>query len=274
MPQPLRAPLSACLAEGGPARSRFVAARQLVLLPALIALPLAVSGAQGARGRSVALTVSVTDTANSAVERAEVVVPALGVVRRTDASGRLVLTSLPTGDYVVVARRFGFLPDSQRARLATDRPTAIHFRLRTAAHLLDTALVESAALRDKMADFERRRASGRGTFITRDEIDRRNPIALADVLRTVRGLTLRTSGGRTELRFVRANARVDADCPPEMWIDGARTFGVTVDEFDPGEVEGIELYRGLGQIPAEYLSRTSACGVVIIWTRSPSRMLR
>jgi len=225
-------------------------------------------------GRSVALTVSVTDTANSAVEGAEVLVPALGVVRRTDASGRLVLASLPAGDFVVIARRFGFLPDSQRARLAVDGTAAIGFRLRTSAHMLDTALVQGAALRDKMVDFERRRASGHGTFITRDEIDRRNPIALADILRTVRGLTVRTSGGRTEIRFVRANARVDADCPPEMWIDGARTFGATVDEFDPAEVEGIELYRGLGQIPAEYLSRTSACGLVLIWTRSPSRMPR
>jgi hypothetical protein len=75
--------------------------------------------------------------------------------------------------------------------------------------------------------------------------------------------------------FVRANARTDAaDCPPEMWVDGVRTFNATVDEFEPRDVEGIELYRGLGQIPAQYLSRTSARGLVIIWTRSPSRMPR
>ena len=141
--------------------------------------------------------------------------------------------------------------------------------------MLDTARLESAAQRDKMVDFERRRATGRGTFITRDEIARRNPMTIADLLRTVRGLAVRTSGGRTEVRFVRANTRVDAvDCPPEMWIDGVRAFSATVDEFDPDEVEGIELYRGLGQTPAEYLSRSAGCGLVIIWTRSPSRMSR
>jgi hypothetical protein len=153
--------------------------------------------------------------------------------------------------------------------------TTLSFRLRNSAHLLDTALVESAALRDKMADFERRRASGRGTFITRADVERRNPLRLADMLRLVRGLTVRTVGGRTELRFARATARLAGpDCPPEIWIDGARAFEATVDEVRPDEVEGIELYRGLGQIPAEYLSRSSACGVVLIWTRSPSRVAR
>jgi outer membrane cobalamin receptor len=126
-----------------------------------------------------------------------------------------------------------------------------------------------------MVDFDRRRASGRGTFITRDDIDRRNPLTIADLLRTVRGLTIRTSAGRTEIRFARAASRTDGvDCPPELWFDGVRTFEATVDELGPAEVEGIELYRGLGQVPAEYLSRTAGCGVVLIWTRSPSRMTR
>jgi carboxypeptidase family protein/TonB-dependent receptor-like protein len=251
------------------------AALALAVLATVVAAAAHAQRAAPPRRRSVALAVSVTDTANAAVQGAEVLIPALSLRRRTDAAGRLVLDSLPAGDYVVVARLLGFLPDSQRTRLTAGDTTAIGFQLRTAAYVLDTALVESAALRDKMVDFERRRASGRGTFITRDDIDRRNPIALADILRTVRGLTVRNAGGRTEIRFVRANARTDGpDCPPEMWVDGARTFGATVDEFNPGEVEGIELYRGLGQIPAQYLSRTSACGLVIIWTRSPSRMPR
>jgi outer membrane receptor protein involved in Fe transport len=147
--------------------------------------------------------------------------------------------------------------------------------LRTSAHVLDTAIVESSALRDKMADFERRRASGRGTFITREDVERRNPLTLADLLRVARGLTVRSVGGRTELRFARANARlVGPDCPPEIWIDGVRAFDATVDEVHPEEVEGVELYRGLGQIPAEYLSRSSGCGLVLIWTRSPSRVRR
>jgi hypothetical protein len=231
---------------------------------------------RAAPSRLVELLVVVSDTADTPIADADVVVASLQIRRRTDSTGRVVLSGIPVGDHLVIARRFGFLPDSQTARVrAGSAETTVTFRLRSSVHMLDTARIESAALRDKMVDFERRRATGRGTFITRDDIERRNPMTVADLLRTVRGLAIRTSGGRTEVRFVRANARVDAvDCPPEMWIDGVRTFGATVDEIRPDEIEGIELYRGLGQVPAEYLSRTAGCGVVMIWTRSPSRMSR
>lgn len=222
------------------------------------------------------VVVAVTDTGDAPVADADVLIPALGVRRRTDATGRVVLSALPNGSYVVIARRFGFLPDSQHTRVgATDAAVALAFRLRTSAHLLDTARIESAALRDKMVDFERRRSTGRGTFITRHDIDGRNAMTVADLLRGVRGLVIRASSGRTEIRFVRANARIDGvDCPPELWIDGVRTYGATVDQLDLAEIEGIELYRALGQIPAEYLSRSSACGLVMFWTRSPSRITR
>jgi TonB-dependent Receptor Plug Domain len=236
------------------------------------------AGAQRADARAglPRLLVVVSDTTGAPVSEAEVLIPALRLRRRTDPIGRLALPAISAGDYLVIARRFGFLPDSQRARLrTTDAEVAVTFRLRTSAHVLDTARIESSALRDKMVDFERRRASGRGTFITRDQIEQRSALTLADLLRTVRGLTIRTSGGRTEIRFARANTRIDGvDCPPELWLDGVRTFDATVDELDPEEVEGIELYRGLGHIPAEYLSRTAGCGIVAIWTRSPSRMPR
>jgi hypothetical protein len=266
---------SAHAGQSGACRNAVAGARTLALTITTLFWASAATAQLAAPGASSrTLLVAVFDTADSPVRDAEVLIPALGVRQRTDPTGALRLSAIPAGDYLVIARRFGFLPDSQPARVgATDAKVTLTFHLRTSAHVLDTARIESAAVRDKMVDFERRRASGRGTFITRDDIERRNPLTVADLLRTVRGLAIRTSGGRTEVRFVRANSRIDgADCPPEMWFDGVRTFGATVDEVDPGEVEGIELYRGLGQVPAEYLSRTAGCGVVVIWTRSPSRM--
>jgi hypothetical protein len=63
----------------------------------------------------------------------------------------------------------------------SDAEVTVTFHLRTSAHVLDTARIESKALRDKMVDFERRRASGRGMLITRDDIDQRNRLTLADL---------------------------------------------------------------------------------------------
>lgn len=35
----------------------------------------------------------------------------------------------------------------------------------------------------------------------------------------------------------------------------------------PGLVEGIEIYRGLSTVPAQFLNSDAKCGVVAIWTR-------
>jgi hypothetical protein len=55
-------------------------------------------------------------------------------------------------------------------------------------------------------------------------------------------------------------------CPPTVWVDGAQSayFGVNT---PIGDVYGIEVYRGSGEIPAEYAG-TSACGAVVIWTKN------
>ena len=41
-----------------------------------------------------------------------------------------------------------------------------------------------------------------------------------------------------------------------------------IDEvISPGSVEGIEVYRGLSTVPAEFLNPDAECGVIAIWTR-------
>jgi hypothetical protein len=39
------------------------------------------------------------------------------------------------------------------------------------------------------------------------------------------------------------------------------------DVVSPGSVEGIEIYRGLSTVPAEFLNADAACGVIAVWTR-------
>jgi hypothetical protein len=39
------------------------------------------------------------------------------------------------------------------------------------------------------------------------------------------------------------------------------------DDVRPNEVEGIEVYRRLSEVPAEYRKAGSECGVVLIWLK-------
>lgn len=60
------------------------------------------------------------------------------------------------------------------------------------------------------------------------------------------------------------------DCVVPVVVDGIRREGsYEVDEIDPKEIHGIEIYSGIGAIPPEFssMSKNSWCGIVVIWTR-------
>jgi Carboxypeptidase regulatory-like domain/TonB-dependent Receptor Plug Domain len=132
-----------------------------------------------------------------------------------------------------------------------------------------------------LAGFEDRRLAGFGWFITREEIEQRNPPMVTDILAAVPGVWLQPVAGGGNRRIVYM-ARA-TNCPAQIFIDGfhinrslrpapgrrvstTETFPID-DMVRPGSVEGIEVYQGLARIPAEFRTQDVACGVVAIWTR-------
>ncbi|HEX5726903.1 MAG TPA: hypothetical protein VFX98_15620, partial [Longimicrobiaceae bacterium] len=67
-------------------------------------------------------------------------------------------------------------------------------------------------------------------------------------------------------------SRAGNNCPPRLFLDGvpASTGGPIDEVIEPMNVEAIEVYRGAAEIPAQYGGSSSACGVIVIWTRSGS----
>jgi hypothetical protein len=149
-----------------------------------------------------------------------------------------------------------------------------------------------------MRDFERRRRRGNGSFLTRAQIDKSNASRLTDLLRRMPSVTVLPSDNGSIMVELRGSKRVTfngttilADtgsstsrlpgppqgttsvsvdnCPAAFLLDGlAIDGGSSVDlEMRPGMLEGIEVYTP-AQVPIEYASRFSECGVVMIWTRA------
>ncbi|MCJ7627914.1 MAG: TonB-dependent receptor plug domain-containing protein, partial [Longimicrobiales bacterium] len=127
--------------------------------------------------------------------------------------------------------------------------------------------------------FKRRVETGLGIYITRDEVEARNPLLVSDLLREVPGLDLQASGygSRPSVRMVRATGM---NCVTQIFVDGflmnGRAFSPTGfnptdfridDVVSPRSVEGIEVYRGLSTVPPEFLNPDADCGVIAIWTR-------
>lgn len=125
-----------------------------------------------------------------------------------------------------------------------------------------------------LADFRHRQELGLGHFITREDIERIQPVLVTDLLARVPGVTLASNGSglRRGVFMSRAIRAVGRSCPAQVFVDGMllNTGGgpaIVDDAVTPGGVEGIEVYNGLGTVPAPFLNPDSRCGVIAIWTR-------
>lgn len=123
-------------------------------------------------------------------------------------------------------------------------------------------------------NFRRRLQTGLGIYITREEIEARNPSFVSDMLRTVPGVSFGT-GGRGDRASIQMARSAGMRCYTQIFVDGmlmnppqVGEANARLDDFvAPSSVEGIEIYRGLSTVPAEFLTPEAECGVIAVWTR-------
>ncbi len=116
--------------------------------------------------------------------------------------------------------------------------------------------------------FERRRASGHGIFVTPEEIERKRPATIGDIMRSVPGVTTvcdRVTG--CYLRMVRA----PRGCPAEVFVDGISATLVIQAETSATDVLAVEVYRSASETPSEFSRLERTCGTIVIWTRAGYR---
>jgi hypothetical protein len=143
------------------------------------------------------------------------------------------------------------------------------------------AVADSAAAgAGKMTDFDRRRAAGKGKFLTREQIPQRDGILTSDLVRMLGGVHIihggdsPTSGYVAVTRVGTAALRVTQECFAAVVVDGALMYGggssdtkFDINQIGADRVVGIELYSAPESIPGEYSGMRASCALVIIWTR-------
>ncbi|HEU4629562.1 MAG TPA: TonB-dependent receptor [Gemmatimonadaceae bacterium] len=219
---------------------------------------------------------------------AEVRLPALDRATHTDSGGRFALGELPPGAHEVVVRLAGYEPSRRAVTLAAGDTTRAEFALaRPPQPLAGVQVTGTGPTPPRMVEFERRRRAGFGAFLTREQLEKRESAKLSDVLRGTPGIRfIYLSKGKG---IALANNRYGGkqpgshgpnQCYMQVFLNGVRIYdpsqsqlpGITVDppninEFEPGVIEGIEIYAGPGQTPPEFGGTNAMCGTVVIWTR-------
>jgi hypothetical protein len=130
--------------------------------------------------------------------------------------------------------------------------------------LLSPVVVEAPRVDERLhgVGFMSRMQALSGTFITREEIVKRNPRNTSDLLRRIPGFRV------SEMGEVSAPRSTQTLCSGvDYFIDGVHADGSEIAFVLPRAVAGMEVYSSAAAVPIQYqLAAQPRCGVVLIWT--------
>jgi hypothetical protein len=250
-------------------------ARMLWLLfGLLVAAPAA--GAQKNLKNDAKLSGTVVDKATGEpVAKVEIIFSANSRSVLSDSAGRYVFDSLPSGVVRFMIRAAGYPVTPLVVALVHGEHMARDVALDSsstgvavAQRLPGVSIAAAQPINRRLVDFERRRVTGQGQYLTREEIDKEKYNNLQDAMRNMRGVEVHCGGGSG--CFIRMT-RAPMSCNPEYIVDERvdPNFGPTIPIRD---IEAVEVYTGASDVPGEFAGRNAGCGVIVIWTKAgPAR---
>lgn len=201
----------------------------------------------------------------------------------SDQTGRFQITAPEPGIYIVrgLAPFHHPMVDGP-VELDADATLVVLFRLSPNPVQLEPVEVEAEArdARLESVGFYDRERQGIGHFITREDIEARDPHSTLQLFDHVPGAYIARDerGLMPNVFFTSArnwNALLPGGerCGPRVYLDG-QLFGggrmgnnqFTLEWIAPHDIEAIEVYTRASRVPAQYQT-DSQCGVILVWTR-------
>lgn len=239
---------------------------------------------------------TVSDTLGNALGGVQVELSGTDYGSISNVKGEFRLSKVKPGEYVIFMRRIGFEAISMKLEVKPGNPMELDFELTPTTVRLATIPVKDAVVSEKLRRVgfvDRQKTAGvpASHFITRAEIEKRNPMSLTHLLER--------QGGRVR-NCVDATVWIDG-IPPSLAPDppppGTRGSGElsrnssirsaarsensnalryrALESIPVKVVEGMEIFASISEVPVEFRAGGNAmvngkC-VVLIWTRDGSR---
>ncbi|MEZ4586829.1 MAG: hypothetical protein R2909_10545 [Gemmatimonadales bacterium] len=156
--------------------------------------------------------------------------------------------------------------------LSPVRDTTLAFGLAPVPVELPAIVVEAERARhlDRIG-FTDRRKLGQGAFLDPEEVERRqqrSPRDIAALLTTIPGVTIVPGDFRDTIVFTGVSSLNRGCGGPRIFVDGQEVRdGPLEAAVAPNDVLALEVYRRPAEVPAQWGGATSACGVLLIWTK-------
>ncbi|MFC1574453.1 carboxypeptidase regulatory-like domain-containing protein [Gemmatimonadota bacterium] len=220
----------------------------------------------------------------------------------TNEEGAFSLQAPAPGSYHVLAEALGYAPRVDGIlEMGAGGSVTIEFYLRPKPIEMDSLIVALTRVRTfrnlTEVGYYDRRKMGFGSYITPEEIQRRNPVTAFDLLRGVPNLHLGARNVEGTRVYLRRGGLV---CNPKVYVDGTlvmndpHTEGLGPEELDTSmidaeartdeampsygvvledlvnfqDISAVEVHTRATSIPLLYGGTQDNCGVILIWTHS------
>lgn len=247
-------------------------ARCLLTL-ALIAAPLGTGAARALSAQTGTVSTLVAGVADAesgeALEGAEVILPRLYRIGRTNSMGETAIVSVPHGVQRVRVRRLGYAPAEIDLAFSGDTTGAV-FRLERTVTQLGAVNVEAEWMPPRIRDVEMRRRQGVGRFLTEVELepDKDRDFAVAMTTRFPGLTTVGDAQGHRYLATTTGSSTLTgvAACYVTIYLDDIEVPREETHMIRTWDLAVVEYYTP-AQVPARYRTKSYKCGVMLLWSK-------
>jgi hypothetical protein len=247
--------------------TRLPAFLSVALLLALAGLP------ASAHGQAGTLRGIVTDSAGRPLRDIEVLSVNARRSTRTGNDGRYVLTKLPFGQQLVMARSPGYRASERVVNMVDENPPATNFILDRSVQLIDTVRIVShdGCAPYDYAGFACRQRAGIGVFRGEEEIRALKPYYWADMFQGLYGFRRAPTMNPLIGRDWTIESTTGWRCVQEGW--NGRHKMAADENTQPSDIVAIEHYDVYEKVPAAYKrlawpnGQDKPCALVMYWTR-------
>ncbi len=223
---------------------------------------------------------------------AEVAIPTLSRVARTNSDGLFQLNDLPAGTHRITVRKLGFSPLDASITVGPRERVERRIVLGSVS-VLEQVEVRATRLDPAMREFEDSRKLGIGKFLTREDLERQKTANMINVFMTTNGIKFKTVGGHN---FATAGRRapigpsrcfffenstdtaksctMTSECFMQVYFDTHPIFlgreGETVPDltrYRAEDLQAAEVYSSAAETPSRYQGLGNGCGTIVLHRR-------
>ena len=225
------------------------------------------------------------DPSEKPLANAEIIFTALNRSVRSDSAGNFVFTALPAGKHSVTVRMLGYESLTTDITVGTSGKVEADLMLKASTQQLATVSVIDVAAgpyASRLVEFDARRKSGAGRFITGDVFTKADGRPMSAIItQRMSGVKMMQVNGQKYLVNSRPGERrlggggSGGACYTQVVVNGIIRYNGSqplfdIDQLDAKDVIGFE-YHNAATTPTQYNatmgSGGASCGTVIIWTK-------